>query len=126
MPTLPMGVHRLLLTFFAVLSAARLNGASAKRRLLEKDPLGARTDHSVLHIAVLDGLPLEGVRALIANGEDVHQGRGDDGATALHIAAWKGISHLDVMKALLASGARVDQQESSGTTPLYYAAQHGE
>ena len=64
------------------------------------------------------------VRALIAEGGDVNW-VGANGLTALHYSAMNG--HLEVMKLLIASGARLDAptNDEYGVTALHMAARTG-
>jgi ankyrin repeat protein len=68
------------------------------------------------------------VELLISRGADVHQrvpdrAQGDEGRTALHVAAECG--HAEGAARLLAAGAHPDVFDTSGHTPLMYAAREG-
>ncbi|KAJ9438284.1 Ankyrin repeat [Diplonema papillatum] len=46
-----------------------------------------------------------------------------DGSTALHLASWNG--HSEVVKELIAAGAKVDVQDNDGSTALHLASENG-
>ena len=59
---------------------------------------------------------------LLEQRADVHAGWPDVGRTPLHDAALYG--HLDAAVLLLDAGARVDDRDSAGRSPLHWAANH--
>jgi hypothetical protein len=67
---------------------------------------------------------VEVVRILVTKvGADVNDKRGDDGTTALFVAALNG--HLDIVRCLVELGADVNCAEGTGETPLIIAASRG-
>ena len=60
----------------------------------------------------------EAARALIAGGADVNA-RQADGATALHVASWRG--RPVAVRALIAGGADVNAKDAADRTPLMLA-----
>ncbi len=60
-------------------------------------------------------------QALVGGGH--LEARGQDGATPLHMAAWKG--HVPVVEFLLKSGANIHALNSKGRTALHWAAPNG-
>lgn len=81
-----------------------------------------RTDSAELIERAYEG-ELEAVRRLLEAGVDVN-GTNANGATALHRAAYG--HHLEVVQALVASGASLDMRDHNfGSTPLHAAAVSG-
>jgi ankyrin repeat protein len=70
----------------------------------------------------------EKLERLIAHGADVNQPAGNDGRTALHVAAgwgYKGASSLTVVRVLLKNGADINARDKSHQSPLHWAVQQG-
>lgn len=70
---------------------------------------------------------VEVTKYLITHGADVHAKRNDNGATALHSAAWnyqnqRKHSTVEIMKYLIAQGADVNAKMRDGQTPLDFAS----
>ena len=59
------------------------------------------------------------VELLIAKGAYVNAKFEYDGATPLHLAAWKG--HFETAELLIAKGADVNAKDKDGETPLNWA-----
>ncbi|MGE0616938.1 MAG: ankyrin repeat domain-containing protein [Bacteriovoracia bacterium] len=81
----------------------------------------------VAYFATLKHAGLETVRILLSHGADpnaIDRAYIGDGRSALHLAAAYG--HAELVEALLAYGARVDQPNRVHETPLYVAAERGE
>jgi ankyrin repeat protein len=69
----------------------------------------------------------EKLERLIAHGADVNQPAGNDGRTALHVAAgwgYKGDNSLAVIRVLLKNGADINARDKNDQTPLHWAVQH--
>jgi ankyrin repeat protein len=71
-----------------------------------------------LHVAVQANAPAI-AEFLIANGAEVDLPGGPQRVTPLHLAAFHG--KIDVLRVLLAHGARTDLKNSGGQTPLMMA-----
>lgn len=77
-----------------------------------------------VHMAAAANKP-ESIKALLARGASVSlRTQTKDESTPLMVAARKG--SLDAMRALLAAGARVDEQDKDGWQPLHEAANAGQ
>lgn len=104
----------LLLTAAAAL--VTLESASAGRTLhgLPQRP------EDLLHASVRDGTDLDLIQELIDIGTDVNDGGYEDGARSpLMWACFKGKTHI--AKMLLDGGAKVDSQDSYGSTAFSFA-----
>ena len=66
------------------------------------------------------------VRVLLQHGANLHR-TNDAGETPLHVATHTGVgsAHADVIKALLAAGARPQQADGNGVTALQRFVRHG-
>ena len=66
------------------------------------------------------------VRVLLEHGANLHR-TNDSGETPLHVATHTGVgaAHADVIKALLAAGARPQQADGTGVTALQRFVRHG-
>ena len=66
------------------------------------------------------------VRVLLQHGANLHR-TNDSGETPLHVATHTGVgsAHADVIKALLAAGARPQQADGNGVTALQRFVRHG-
>ena len=65
---------------------------------------------------------VEEARAEIARGTSLEASAGDDGKSPLHEAA--AYNTLDVVSLLVEKGLDVTTQDTSGDTPLHFAAEH--
>jgi ankyrin repeat protein len=68
------------------------------------------------------------LQCLIAHEANVNQPAGDDGRTALHVAAgwgYKGNGSLAVIRLLLENGADLNARDKRRQTPLHWAVQEG-
>jgi hemoglobin len=87
------------------------------------DPnIQGRGDHAPLYCLANECASETGpeiVRALVRAGADVNASGGVTRATALHMAARRG--HVEIARALLDSGAAVNEQDRKGDTPLQRA-----
>jgi ankyrin repeat protein len=75
-----------------------------------------------LHVAAVEGR-VRIVKYLLEKSTAGIDHRDDDGATALHSAAFRG--HLDCVTALAGAGAKLDQVDNTSLTPLHAAAFRG-
>ena len=101
------------------IDAARKALASGARvHCIDADGLPA------LHAAISCSNALEMILLLMGAGASVNQVREEDERTALHIACEEG-PKLDIVEALLASGASPNAKDMSGWTPLHCASYIG-
>ena len=80
-------------------------------------------DSSHLHQALKDGNSLDDVRRLLADeGRRVDSKDGQNGFTALHLAAK--LNRADVVGLLLDRGASIDAKSSDGCSPLHIGSRY--
>lgn len=119
----------------AVHSAAEGGAAKNLAALLQsggKPNVQDREGNTPLHLASMGSFSLgftdhvAAVRILLKHGADLHR-TNNAGETALHIATHTGVgsAHSDIIKALLAAGAKPQQVDGDGLTALQRFVRHG-
>jgi len=108
----------------SIFDVARSGDISKLKELIAINPDTVNTknssEHTPLILATYNGQKIMAER-LIRDGADVNY-TFSQGA-AIHGAAFKG--HLEIVKLLVRSGARLDQPDQNKTTPLIYATLFG-
>jgi ankyrin repeat protein len=106
-------------------ACARADGTTA-RRMVAEDPTVVKrleSQNSGLIVDFAGSGSVESVRLMLDLGFDVAsprtQPRWEQGATALHVAAWRG--RLAIVKLLIERGAPLEAKHRSGATPLAVA-----
>ena len=130
-PNVPMGFDGRT----AIHNAAKDGAAQNLAAMLEaggKPNVQDRDGNTPLHLASMGSFSsvftnhAAAVRVLLQHGANLHR-TNDAGETPLHVATHTGVgaAHADVIKALLAAGARPQQADGNGLTALQRFVRHG-
>ena len=130
-PNVPMGFDGRT----AIHNAAKDGAAQNLAAMLQaggKPSVQDRDGNTPLHLASMGSFSsvftnhAAAVRVLLQHGANLHR-TNDSGETPLHVATHTGVgaAHADVIRALLAAGARPQQADGNGVTALQRFVRHG-